>query len=355
MARRAFMSLAVSGAVAAITVLVVAPAARGDAPVAGGRYDVVTTRDGKRCDAETFGGCGVLAVNNDAGEFQGPSSVDFNLLDGCPVSALLSDSLAGGPAASGRITTAGTFSLHYRNGKETIRVSGSFFDRGRRVRGRASVRGGRVPKRCRGRREIRFRGTLTKVTSVPRAGRWMPCDWVLATSSRGQLLRAVRVYVRDAGCTSARAAARGVRDSTGFTAPCGLDASTNCVFAGLACTGLALGEHDPAAQVRCTQPDRSGSAIELVAATACRIDSEVVFQPWALNVQCEEALAVAAESSESCDLSSSRDRCQVLGYECRDLPPALHRDPAEPRLKPLGQRCSDPANPRRVVELFDSL
>jgi hypothetical protein len=181
----------------------------------------------------------------------------------------------------------------------------------------------------------------------------MPCDEVLATSSRGQSLRGVRVYVRDAGCTSARAAARAVRDSTNFTAPCGSDASTSCVFAGLACTGVALGEHDPAAQVRCHQPERSGSAIELVAATACEVDPESPFVPWAINVPCEEALAVAAESSKSCELSSSRDRCAVLGYECRDLPDALHREPAEPRLKPLGQRCNEQANARRVVELFD--
>jgi hypothetical protein len=333
-------------AAAALFMSVASPALAA-APVAGGLYQGFTYHRGERCLADVIGGCVTLSVNNDGGEFQAPSRVEYNDLNGCLVSGLLSDALADGPPSAGTVASDGTFRLTYRNGRRTFRIRGEFYDRGRRVRGTLRISGGRTPRACHGSRTVRFRARQVGRPNAPRPGAWTTCDEVITHDALGNVRREVRVFDRDAGCTRARAAARALRDRlAGSSPPCADPPAANsgCILGELSCAPVARGERDPAALVRCQRADRPGAAAELVAATTCfSAEDEAFFAAWALNVSCAEARAVAADAeSRDCDFMPAGARCALTSYDCRRLG---ERDFV------IVARCSPRTDPSKVVEL----
>lgn len=327
--------------------LLLVPSALAAAPVPGGLYEGFTFHRGERCLAEVIGGCATLSVNNDGGEFQAPSRIEYNDLDGCVISALLSDSLADGPPSAGTITSGGTFRLTYRDGPRTVRIRGLFYDRGRQARGTVKITGGRASRSCHGTRTVRFRARQVGRTNPPRPGRWMNCDAVITHNALGNVTREVRVLDRDVGCTRARVAARALRDRIAtFSPPCGdpTAAGSGCLLGELSCASVARGDRDPAASVRCQRPDRPGAAVELLAATACaRDEDDAPFASWALNVSCDEARAVATEAEAAgCDFMSAGARCSLAGHDCRRI--------AERDFVTVA-RCWQRTDPNKVVEL----
>jgi hypothetical protein len=319
-------------------------AAQVSPPVPGGVYKGSATYRGARCRA-----CLTLTVADDAGEFAAPSAVELawpesRRYDVCAPWASLSDLGDFGPPVSARILPTGHFSASIDVAGVRIDVSGRFADRGRRVEGTIKTSPGRrAVRRCRVTGS--FRGALHDRSGASTPGRWLACDPVQRRNRLGFIKRFIEVNDRDLGCTPARAAARAlhVRVTLGQQ----LCEPQGCTLGGLPCAQVARGERDPAAQVRCTRPDRAGAVAELTSARVCPYgdpQGEYVPTPSAMNMPCREAAAVTAQWEESdCALTRQGETCHLPAHDCVLL---ASEDPDIELL-----RCSRRTDAHAVVEI----
>jgi hypothetical protein len=84
----------------------------------------------------------------------------------------------------------------------------------------------------------------------------------------------------------------------------------------------------------------------LTVVTPCpyRADEESAYAPSAINISCEEAVAVTSEWEETeCEFTRTRSRCQLADHDCRRWP---QNDPTVEVT-----RCYARQDPHRAVEI----
>lgn len=292
--------------------------------VAGGVYAGGVTVEGHRCGKA---GCRVTLVASEDG------------LELTPESALRLGRCYDGPLEHAPISRRGGFAttMDAQNGIQDVR--GRVARDGRTITGRGSalcdLGDDSVTRR------LRFTARLVRTRKAPPRGTVRSC-------ARIETNRLTQVYVatvRGFGCGRGHDVARQVAALEACAAVRAAAPSGSCRASGLTCRPAEAPRLDEPAQVRCGAGER---VVELLRLADCGSAGQDTFLWAAPVVGCRAAKALGGVWEDTCTPASDvpvAEPCEPPGWRCVTV-----RGETDP--EDVLQRCSDVADPRRVVELL---
>jgi hypothetical protein len=310
-------------------------------PMPGGRYATGPRHQGTMIVRVK------LTLANDGKEFVAPSKISVELIP-CANHSFLSTfaDLDNDGEGSVRVGRRGRFRLSqvshiYRvlGASQSLRLSGAFLARGRRVGGRGSYEDRYAGCRVRGTFSARLMGT----PNATQPGALVACEPVRVEPKLDSIL--VDPVEQGVGCTPARVLAMRWYKSPGCR---GVPLGSACRVAGHPCTTVRGDPSSPLASVHCTFGSGSTTGVSLIYRLACTRASPTILV-WAINVGCEVAARLDFDPRAGCGdgpgappAPGDGGTCYVSGYTCT-LVPGVY--------KIVDARCIADADPHVGIDL----